>query len=410
MKLERKILRYLEDTIGDSWYILDIQRFINNYNEFLSAFKKLYPLTEIAYSYKTNYIPLICKTVNDLGGYAEVVSEMEYCLAVDLGVDCSKIIVNGPCKPTRALERYLINGSIVNLDSYVEVLFLKKLAKRFLDRTFNVGIRCNFELSSQPFSRFGFDVNNTQFFEIIEDIRRIPNINLVCLHCHYPNRDVNSFVDRINKMITLYEAINKEGVPIYINIGGGFGGRVDNFIKDQLSFNVGDYHDYADIVASTLKNKFKKKAIKPKLLLEPGTALVADTMRFLCKVIEIKKIRNRYFAITSGSQVNFQSRTSKIKLPINVYGMNENNRSFYESIDITGYTCMEDDIIYEKFSGKLGIGDYIEINNVGSYSIVFKPPFINPNVPIITYIDGKLDIIKKKEEYDYIFQLYKKQW
>jgi len=47
------------------------------------------------------------------------------------------------------------------------------------------------------------------------------------------------------------------------------------------------------------------------------------------------------------------------------------------------------------------------LNNVGSYSIVFKPPFILPNVPIISLQKGKVNIIKEAELKEQIFQTYK---
>lgn len=410
MKFEKKLLDYIESIVGDSWYFLDIEKFEENYKMFLTSFINLYKNTKIAYSYKTNYIPLVCKKVDELGGFAEVVSDMEYSLALYLGVNPANIIVNGPYKPVKALEKYLLSGSIVNLDSYTEFRLLKELAKRHSESEFNVGIRCNFEINSQKFSRFGFDINDENFFNIFKELKEIPNVRFMSLHCHYPNRDVNSFIDRVEKMIDIYEKVNYDGYPYYIDIGGGFGGKIDDFIKTQLMFNVGEYSDYADLITSFLINKFKKSENNPTLLLEPGTALIADTMQFICKVIDIKKIRNRYIAITSGSKINYHSRSSKINLPIIICGDNKNDKTYYESIDISGYTCMEDDYIYKGYAGNLAIGDFIIVNNVGSYSIVFKPPFINPNVPIISYLNDKFYMVKEAEDFEYIFKTYKKEW
>lgn len=52
--------------------------------------------TEIAYSYKTNYVPAVCKTVHALGGLAEVGSVMEWEMASLYGVPPSMVIYNGP--------------------------------------------------------------------------------------------------------------------------------------------------------------------------------------------------------------------------------------------------------------------------------------------------------------------------
>jgi len=150
---------------------------------------------------------------------------------------------------------------------------------------------------------------------------------------------------------------------------------------------------------------------KPKLLLEPGTALVADTMKFVVKVIDIKAIRNKIIATVSGSKYNvIPTSADGINLPITIYQKPENDRYYeeYDSIDIAGYTCMENDYLYRGYKGSLKRGDYIVFDNVGSYSIVLKPPFILPNCPVIEYNPKKksYEIIKRKEENEDVFRTF----
>ena len=121
MKLDYKLLKSLSKEYGDSFYILDTNKFENNYVEFITSFKKKYANTHIGYSYKTNYIPKICSIINNKNEYAEVVSEMEYDLAIKIGVDPTHIIVNGPYKTKSSLIKYFTQGSLVNIDSLYEI-------------------------------------------------------------------------------------------------------------------------------------------------------------------------------------------------------------------------------------------------------------------------------------------------
>ena len=130
MKLSWQILQDLERKHGECFYLLDLSKFKENYTQFLDCFRAIYPNTNIGYSYKTNYIPKLCKSVLDLGGYAEVVSQMEYDLAIKIGVPPLKIIFNEPLKYTQDLERAVLAGSIVNLDSIQEVHIIEELAQR----------------------------------------------------------------------------------------------------------------------------------------------------------------------------------------------------------------------------------------------------------------------------------------
>ncbi len=409
MDISYGLLNEINKKIGDSWYFLDLDKFDQNYNDLLGAFKNIYPQTQIAYSYKTNYIPVICERVNKKGGYAEVVSNMEYDLAIKVGVHPSKIVVNGPYKPADALEKYLIDGSLVNLDSYYEVEILKTVLTKYPDKQFCVGLRCNFNTNSITFSRFGFDISEGSFIELIKDLKKYKNIRKLGLSYHFPNRDILSHKERIDKMVFIVRTLFPQEPPDFIDVGGGLGGKISDFIKKQLNYEISDYTDYANVIAAKLKKEFGTKENAPMLILEPGTAIVADTMKFICKVIEIKKIRGKYIAIVSGSKVNFHPLASKIGLPLEVYANNAKlDRLYFDDIDISGYTCMENDYLFQNFRGQLDIGDFLVFENVGSYSIVFKPPFILPNVPVLSVNNQKIEIVKEKETFDNIFQTFTK--
>lgn len=407
MELNFNLLNRLENELGESWYILDTEKFTSNYHRLFDGFNKIYPYTRLAYSYKTNYIPQLCKIIKDEGGFAEVVSEMEYDLAMRIGSNPSNIVVNGPYKPYNALKKFLFNGSIVNLDSYVEFEAMKEIADSNPDKNFNIGIRCNFALKGTSESRFGFDVADSNFFSVIEYLSKTKNINFKILHCHYPNRELELFEGRVDNMLELYHQVSQYATPAIIDIGGGLGGDVDDFIKNQLSFKVADYSDYANLIATKFKSAFATSEIKPTLMLEPGTAIVANAMKFVCKVIDIKNIRGRWIAMTSGTKINFLPMAANLSMPLTVYSNNTNPKHHYTSLDISGYTCMENDYLYKNFEGSLQIGDYLVFDNVGSYSVVFKPPFILPNVPIISFTNGEMKIQKRGETFEDLFQTYK---
>ena len=77
-EINSQIVTNLQKKYGEAFYILDSSQFEKNYLELKNAFSEIYSNFNIAYSYKTNYTPKLCKIVNELGGYAEIVSDMEY--------------------------------------------------------------------------------------------------------------------------------------------------------------------------------------------------------------------------------------------------------------------------------------------------------------------------------------------
>ncbi|MDD5173077.1 MAG: decarboxylase [Patescibacteria group bacterium] len=408
LNLTWNTLNNLENIYGESFYLLDSEKFKKNYNEFLKSFRKIYPNSFIAYSYKTNYIPKLCKLVNQMGGYAEVVSEMEFNLAIKIGVTPKKIIYNGPYKSENSIKKCLLNGGMVNLDSLSEVDIIEKIAHKYPKINMSVGLRCNFDIGTPLISRFGLDIN--EFSEAFKRINKIRNINVKGIHCHFPNRSLETFISRIDKMLYLSKKFFKNS-PEFIDIGGGYFGKMDLVLKKQFNCEIPSYQEYADIIATKIENAYKNinNSKKPKLFLEPGTALVADTMKFVVKVISTKNVRNKCIAIVSGSKFNISPTSDTINLPIKVYRQcRKNIANKQKTIDIAGYTCIENDYLYKKYKGNLEIGDYIVFNNVGSYSLVMKPPFILPNCAAIEHSPKKgYNIIKRQENLKDIFNTFR---
>ena len=176
MELSYNILNDISRSHGDAFYLLDTEQFELNFHELLKAFRKYYPETYIAYSYKTNYTPRLCRMVDDMGGYAEVVSDMELEIARRIGVPYSKVHFNGPVKNFEAVREVILGGGIVNLDDYVEVPAITELAAQHPDMTINVGLRCNFQINDGTLSRFGFDVEKKEFSELVAHLTGIGNI------------------------------------------------------------------------------------------------------------------------------------------------------------------------------------------------------------------------------------------
>ena len=75
-------------------------------------------------------------------------------------------------------------------------------------------------------------------------------------------------------------------------------------------------------------------------------------------------------------------------------------------MDFGGFTCIESDYLYRNFNGKLATGDMVVFGNVGSYSVVLKPPFILPNFPVIDISEGSVELIKRQETFDDIFHTF----
>jgi len=411
MNITNKVLEEISSMHGDAFYLLDSKQFEKNYKELQNIFMSIYPNTHIAYSYKTNYIPKLCKIIDRNGGYAEVVSDMEYNIALKIGVKPQNIYFNGPYKSSKAIEKLLLDGGIINIDSKYELEIIKNIAKKFPEKQFSVGLRCNFEINDGVTSRFGFDVNGKDFVNIVNSINNTINLNLIGLHCHFATRYIETWPDRVQGMLKLVQKYFKEP-PAFISVGGGLFGKMGASLKAQFDYKIPSYQDYAEVIATQFKDFYKNvDPVKmPKLIIEPGSALVGDTMKFAARIINIKDIRGKKIATLAGSIYNINPTLNKKNLPVKVHHnvSNQSKRQMYTDIDFGGYTCIESDYLYRGFNGELAVGDYIVFDNVGSYSVVLKPPFILPNFAIVDYDDetNSIELIKHRESFEDVFQTY----
>ncbi len=409
MKLSYDSLEQIfKDLKCDSFYVFDSKKFEKNFDKLLAAFRYYYPNTNIAYSYKTNYIPRVCSVAKQKGGFAEVVSDMEMTLAKKLGVPSTEIYFNGPAKEQNSIENLLLQNGHVNVDSLEELNEIVSISKKYPNKKLKVGLRCSFDIKDGVISRFGFDIKGTEFDEAINIIQASKNIELSGLHCHFATRSLYSWENRTKGMLQLIEKRFMNHNFEYISLGGGLYGEMLDEMKKQFSVEIPTFEEYAKVSAKPFAEFFSNKKDKPLLLIEPGTALVANTMKYVTKVISIKTNQGRTIATLSGSSYNINPKVNRqnFSLPIRIFS-NKKDRQYYEGVWFAGYTCIERDYLYINYNGKLAVGDYVVFDEVGSYSVVMKPPFIKPNVPIVEMIDSKsYKTIKRKENFNDIFHTY----
>lgn len=399
----------LAGKFGGAFYLLDSPAFRENCIELVSTFRSVYPKFNIAYSYKTNYMPKLVKIVDELGGYAEVVSHMEMEIALRCGVIPDHIIWNGPVKNYKKVQWLLLNGGTINIDSACEADIIESIAAEYPDRHLNVGIRCNFDVNDGVDSRFGIDIDGIDFDYVLGKIRDTPNIIFSGLQCHFAKRSLQYWPHRVKGMLTACDkAMKQYGMkPERIDLGGGIYGKMADSLKKELGIDAQEYSDYAEAAAGQLVKYFKDVEDPPMLFIEPGSAVAGDCMKFVCRIESIKTIRGKTIATVSGSQKNIGM--AGINPPIKVVAGGDRQKD-YVDVEFAGFTCIESDIIARGYNGPMTVGDFLIISNCGSYSVVMKPPFILPNVPVLDICDDdgveNPQVIKRAEEFDDLFRTY----
>lgn len=396
---------------GPSFYILDAARLRSNFRLLRRAFLANYPKVEIGYSYKTNYIPQVCRILQDEGAWAEVVSEMEYAAACRIGTPGHHIIFNGPYKADWAFREAAHGGAILNLDSTRDLELLSAAANSAnLETQIQVVLRTNFSIDHN-ISRFGFDVDSAEFTEALNSLRTLPNVHLSGLHCHFPNRDLDSFRKRAEGLVKLSKVVFPDKPPKLLNIGGGFFSDLPESLRRTTTAMPVTFAEYGSVIGQILSEAFPDPSVSPTLFLEPGTALVADAMKFYTQVVSTKTIRGRHFATVAGSIFDISPNAKTKSLPVTPILNPQLLREPARAFAIAGFTCIEGDILTDSLTAPLKTGDVLAYGNVGSYSVVMRPPFILPSHPVLmARADGAgIDVIKARQTNAAVFDLFEMQ-
>lgn len=380
------------------FYLFNKDKFIKNVDELNAAFKKIYNNFQLAYSFKTNYATCICQTAKECGMYAEVVSPLELMHAVKLGF--KNIIYNGVCKDEESLRYSVEHGVIINIDSLTD---FNKLVSVIGNKKPKIGLRMNINIGNELNSRFGIVPYSHDYFEIIEKSNKL-GIKISGIHCHVSEaRDIKFWVRRCDRM---FEVASEFKNLDYIDMGSNLYSKMVDNLRSQFGKYIPSYDDYADVIARRFKEKFADERVK--LILETGTPVVSDTVDVVAKVVDIKEINGEKFAILNVCKFDVGTICIYRDAPIEVFNRTVGKKD-YGVYKLTGYTCIEGDVLKESYEGRLSIGDVVIFKNAGSYSVSAERNFILTTIGMLQYSENtkpQYKVVKRRGSYNDVFDLF----
>ena len=369
------------------YYLIDQNALDDNFRKLKGALQNNWNHSIIGYSYKTNALPWVIQHFDQLGCYAEVVSEEEYRLAKRIGVQKGRIIYNGPIKSRESFLEAIQDGCMVNIDSAREIDWLDALPpeKR------SVGIRINFDIERmcpgqsqcpEEGGRFGFCLENGEFHKAVKALQE-KKARIAGLHLHTSSK---------SRGLDIYRAIATVACQVqqtyqfdldYIDVGGGFFGGLPR--KPQ-------FEEYMSLMAGILSTQFDRD--RTTLVIEPGMAVIGAPVRYVTSVIDVKDTSYHRFVVTDGSRTSIDPLMTKSSY-FHSYERQREGDLIPKQI-VCGYTCMEHDRLFTAYDEPALLpGDRIIYDKVGAYTMCLTPLFIKyfPDV----YVENNGVIQKVRE-------------
>ncbi|MDH3232787.1 MAG: diaminopimelate decarboxylase [Alphaproteobacteria bacterium] len=404
----------LLETYGSPLFVVSEPVLRDLYRRFAKSFSDPEIDTQVAYSYKTNYLPAICSIMHEEGALAEIVSGMEYSLAGALGVPPSRVIFNGPYKEPKDLERALLEGAIVNVDNFAELSQVEQIAAG-CDTPREIGIRVSFKYGVAPWTKFGFNFENGDAFKALQRIAAHPKLELKLLHNHSGTFQLihDIYGQATEVLIKVAREARRLGLkPTMIDLGGGYPSA--NQLKPEYDLPGGSVRKddmltpYADAIISRLRKAKDLFGGRPTLVLEPGRAVVDTAVDLLARVVALKQIPNQGKAVIVDAGVNLVPTACWYDHHIDASTDAFEGGSSLETVAIYGPLCMQIDVLRNRaLVPPLHVGDPIVISNVGAYCQTQSMQFIHTRPATVLLGPDGPELIRRAEEWSDFFVLDK---
>ncbi|MFA5524108.1 MAG: diaminopimelate decarboxylase [Tissierellales bacterium] len=400
----------LAEKYGTPLYVMDEKLIRDTCNLFNTSFRSEEIETEVIYASKAFLTLAMCRLIDEEGLSLDVVSGGELYTAIKADFPSHKIFMHGNNKTREELTMAIKNciGRIV-VDHANELSLIHDICKE-LNKKISILLRVNpgieahtheYIKTTKNDSKFGISISNPDVLNMINELKDSKYVDFRGFHCHIGSQifQEESFYEEINVMMDFIKVVSKEcGVIIKeLNLGGGFG----------VYYSNGDNPIELNSFLRNMLNKVIDKAnqlkiIYPKVMIEPGRAIVGNAGTTLYRVGSTKNTYGgKQYVFVDGS-MNDNPRTSLYGAQYEAAIANRMNDADENIYTITGKCCESGDIIVKSVSlPHPNIGDLIAVSTTGAYNYSMSSNYNRLLRPPVVFVkNGESRCVVKRETYE----------
>jgi len=337
---------------------------------------------QVLYSIKALPLLSVLKTLQPFVDGFSVSSLFEAQLAAEVLMPAQSIHLTTPGIRPAEVSKLANICTHISFNSYTQ----RQLFSKNQQALISTGLRINPHLSFAPDLRFDPCRLHSKLGVHIEQINQAAIEGISGLHIH----TVFSQCDYQPLLETLAQLEKRLGQYFsqlqWLNLGGGY-----------LFKQIDNHEAFIECVVKL------RKAYDLDIYIEPGKAMVGDTVSLVSTVIDCFESDGKMIAVLDTS-INHNPEVFEYQRQPKVLESNEQGQ--YAAI-LVGSTCLAGDIFGEyKFTQAVRVGDTISFPDLGAYTLVKANRFNGYNYPDIYSLDfGELTLVKQ-----YGYDNYHEQW
>jgi diaminopimelate decarboxylase len=351
---------------------------------------------QICYAMKANSSLSILKLFHEAGCGIDIVSggELERVLAA--GGDPKKVIFSGVGKTRAEMRRALEVGiQCFNVESEAELEVLSEVALGLNQRA-PVSIRVNPDVDAQthPYISTGlkgnkFGISHERAVEVYRHAASLKGLHVVGIDCHIGSQITQTapYLDAMDRVLDLVEAIERAGIPIHhIDFGGGLG----------IDYK-GDTPPAADDLWKQLLAKLDARGFGDRhLMIEPGRSLVGNAGVCVTEVLYLKPGEQKNFCIVDAA-MNDLPRPAMYQAYHEIAPVAP--RSSEPKVwEVVGPVCESGDWIGHDRKLAVQAGDLLAVCSAGAYSMAMASNYNTRGRAAEVLVDGsKASLMRTRE-------------
>jgi diaminopimelate decarboxylase len=398
---------------GTPLYLFDEVGIRNKCVEFKREFGSRCANSAVFYSAKAFINQALAKLLNEEGLGLDVVSGGEMSIVRSAGFPMDRVCFPGNNKSAEELRLALKWGvGRIVVDNLHELAMLNEIAE-VQGASPDILLRLSpgvdphthdYIITGNLDSKFGVPMADAE--EALTMAMAMPRLKLRGLHFHIGSQiaEFEPYQQAIDIILGFAAKMkNKHGFEMEeLDIGGGFA------VQYTLDSPVSSISAWAEALTSniTIGSRMLGMA-QPRLLVEPGRAIIAPSGMALYTVGVIKDIAGvrRYVSVDGGMADNI--RPALYGARYEVVAANKVTAEETEKVTIAGKFCESGDIIAKDVTlPPLASGDILAVADCGAYSLPLASNYNAALKPAIVMVnEGRARLIRRRESFDDLTRL-----
>jgi diaminopimelate decarboxylase len=397
----------LADRFGTPLFVMCEDTFRSRARQYRTA----YPDADIYYASKAFICVGMAKMVAQEGLGLDVASGGELFTALLAGFPTARIIFHGNNKSDEELRLAIQNkvGRVVS-DSVDELERIDSIARELgqvcptmLRVTPGVEAHTHeYIQTGQEDSKFGMSIEGGIALEAAKVASGLPNVDVVGIHSHIGSNitGVEAFLKTIEIHAEFCATVRDATgiVPRELNLGGGLG----------IAYTRYDFGARVDSFAAETRAHLEREMARwdlpiPRIAVEPGRWLVANSMVTLYRVGVVKEIPNirTYVAVDGGMSDNIRPALYGARYEAML--ANKAAEPSDRIVTIAGAHCEQGDILIKDVSlpSSVGRGDVLAVPATGAYGFSMASNYNRFGRPAVVLVrDGSARTLIRRESYE----------